>query len=317
MENKAYPNISNPCGIEQTINELRNKFPPKVTEETVEQYANGEARKVINALQFIDVINADGEQNPKNKAVFSSKDFEADFSEIIHSAYSDLFDEYGDKAWKLDDLILEKFFENSDETLGSDGKGEAKVFKAFAKLSSKTKSKNRQGLHKDTGDVRTNQEKLQSKSRKDKADRNQYKMPHKKWNKKSAFEFYNTRQTNERWGWSAISDDGTVVAVTVWKDLIKLEDKNPYYDGFDEHHENTIHLWGDQTGNEDRKKHLKHALEYLDGEVRVVVTIAEDVTAHPRVIKEVYPYNDLWFKIVRFDENTGQFSLKFLRREKP
>ena len=133
--------------------------------------------------------------------------------------------------------------------------------------------------------------------------------------KKSEFWVYKTRQTNERWGWCAISDDKSVVAVTVWQDLIGYnENKEPYYDGFDDHHENTIHLWGNQVGNEDRKKHLQHAIDELDGYVRVLITVAEDVEAHPREIKDVYHWNDFWFKITKFDENTGQFSLSFSHR---
>ena len=96
-----------------------------------------------------------------------------------------------------------------------------------------------------------------------------------KKSKKSEFWVYKTRQTNERWGWSAISDDKSVVAVTVWQDLIGYnENREPYYDGFDDHHENTIHLWGNQVGNEDRKKHLQHAIDELDGYVRVLITVA-------------------------------------------
>ena len=134
-------------------------------------------------------------------------------------------------------------------------------------------------------------------------------------NKKSEFWVYKTVQTNERWGWSAISDDASIVAVTIWKDLVRYNaNKEPYYDGFDDHHENTIHLWGDNIGNDDRKKHLKHSIEHLDGNVRVLITVAEDIDAHPRVIKDVYHWSDLWFKISKFDEITGQFSLVYSHR---
>ena len=133
-----------------------------------------------------------------------------------------------------------------------------------------------------------------------------------KWTKKSAFWAYKTRQTNDRWGWSGIADDRSVVAVTIWKDLVHYNDKGePFYDGFEEKQESIIHLWGNRPGNEDRKKHLRHALDHLDGYVRVVMTVAVDPEAEPREIKDVYPWGKLWFKIVRFDEDTGQFSLEF------
>lgn len=139
-----------------------------------------------------------------------------------------------------------------------------------------------------------------------------------KYTKLSAFEYYGTRQTNERWSWSAIADDKSVVAVNIWKDSIKYNDrKEPFYDGFDEQHENTLHLWINEKGNNDRKKHLKHAREKLDGLVRVIIAVAVDPMVYPRGILDVYPLNDLWFKITKFNETTGQFKLEYSHKEKP
>ena len=133
----------------------------------------------------------------------------------------------------------------------------------------------------------------------------------KQYNKLSAFKAFGTKQTNQRWGWAAIAEDKSTVAVTIWKDRIKLNDKKPYYDGFDEHHEKSFELWGGEKGNNDRKKHLKYAIENLDSLVRVVLIKAVDENAYPREIGSVYPYEHMWFKITKFNEETGQFRLEF------
>ena len=133
--------------------------------------------------------------------------------------------------------------------------------------------------------------------------------------KKSAFEYFGTIQTNERWSWSAVSGDGSVVAVVIWKDHIKYENQQPYYDGFDEYHEEGIHAWGGRQGNQNRKVNLAHAVEKLDGMVRVVIGVAKNTEADPREIHSIYPMKHLWFKIEKFDEDTGQFRLKYSHKD--
>ena len=139
------------------------------------------------------------------------------------------------------------------------------------------------------------------------------------YSKKSAFAVYDTKQTNEQWSWSAISEDKKTVAVTIWQDLIKFdENKHPFYDSFSTYHEETIPLglWRDAKGNKERIKFLRHTIENLNGLVRVVVVKASDKSSYPRSVKSVFPYQDLWFRITNLDEETGQFSLKFSHRDK-
>lgn len=42
----------------------------------------------------------------------------------------------------------------------------------------------------------------------------------KSYSKSEAFNNFGTKQSNKRWGWSAIADDDTVVALAIWKDII-------------------------------------------------------------------------------------------------
>ena len=135
------------------------------------------------------------------------------------------------------------------------------------------------------------------------------------YTQKSAFEYFGTVQANERWSWSAISGDGSVVAVVVWKDQLKYDNKQPYYDGFNEHHEEGIHAWGDRPGNQERKRYLAHAIKNLDSLVRVVIAVAKDIKVDPRTIESIYPMKHLWFKIEEFNEKTGQFRLKYSHKD--
>ena len=123
---------------------------------------------------------------------------------------------------------------------------------------------------------------------------------------------FNTKTPNIVWGWSGISDDMGTVAVTVWSDHMNedIEAAN-FYNGFDEYHENTIHLWGKKPGNKLRIKHLIHAKSKLGGLVRVVKVIPAKPKVEPRVVYDRIPLIKKWYKISKFDQETGQFSLSF------
>ena len=125
------------------IEKLRSNFPTLVTSDIVKQYgiAPQNESSIINALQFIGIIDSDGKPIPENKKMFSlSKDeeFQKEFSKIIENAYKKLFDLYGDKTWTIDDPSLISFFRTNDETSDTIGRRQAKAFQVFAALSGKT-----------------------------------------------------------------------------------------------------------------------------------------------------------------------------------
>lgn len=139
---KPHPYISGASNISQMIERLRNNFPTSVTSETVKSYglAPNNESSVINALQFIGIIDADGKQNSDKNEVFlfsRDEDFQKGFSDIVKTAYNKLFDLHGDNAWTLDDASLVSFFRTNDKTSNIIGIRQARVFRMFSALSGK------------------------------------------------------------------------------------------------------------------------------------------------------------------------------------
>ena len=137
-----------------------------------------------------------------------------------------------------------------------------------------------------------------------------------KYNKKSSFEHFGTVQKNPHWSWSAISEDMKLVAVTLWKDQIKYNDKGkPEWNTFGLPMDQNNELWRWHYGNRERIKHLKYSLEKLNGLFRVVIAVAKDIHAFPRKGKDFYPWEGIWMKIVELNEETGECRAVFHSRD--
>lgn len=138
----SHPYISGPNNITQMINQLRKSFPAVVNSDTVKKYqiAPNNESYVINALQFLGIVDGDGKKNPAASDVFSKHDdveFQNAFAELVKSAYSELFDLHGDGAWQLDRNKLIGYFRQADKTSEVIGTRQASVFSVFAALSGK------------------------------------------------------------------------------------------------------------------------------------------------------------------------------------
>lgn len=131
----SHPYISGAGNITQMINHLRNNFPGTVTSETVKKLgiAPNNESYVINALQFLGVLDEEGKKTEKGKvlAIHKEEDFSKGFEGLIRNAYKDLFDLYGDKVWEMDGNDLVHFFRQSDQTSAAIGQRQAKVFQTF------------------------------------------------------------------------------------------------------------------------------------------------------------------------------------------
>jgi hypothetical protein len=134
----SHPYISGPGNITQMIGYLRKNFPATVTAETVKKFSlapNNESY-VINALQFIGVIDEEGKRTSKGHDVFVLSDdaFPKAFEGLITEAYKDLFDLRGMEAWKLNKAELVAFFRTTDKTSEVIGGRQAGVFQVFRAL---------------------------------------------------------------------------------------------------------------------------------------------------------------------------------------
>jgi hypothetical protein len=126
----------------------------------------------------------------------------------------------------------------------------------------------------------------------------------KSWTLTEAFKYFGATGANPRWSWSARSDDGDVVVMTLWKDQLDYSGEPIKFDCFGD---DGLSRWKDKPGNRERAKNLKWALDNCGGEFRVVVTVAKDAEASPRVIQHCYPVDRLIMKIVKLNDDTGEF----------
>jgi len=134
----SHPYISGAGNIAQMIKQLRSNFPGTVTSETVKKLgiAPNNESYVINALQFLGVINEEGKKTEKGKVltIHKEEDFRKSFEGLIRDAYKDLFELHGDKVWEMDGNELIHYFRQSDQTSAAIGQRQAKVFQTFGAI---------------------------------------------------------------------------------------------------------------------------------------------------------------------------------------
>ena len=56
----------------------------------------------------------------------------------------------------------------------------------------------------------------------------------------------------------------------------------------------------------ERIKHLKYSFENLGGLFRVIITVAKDIHSFPREIKNCYPWEGIWMRLIELNEETGE-----------
>ncbi len=134
----SHPYISGAGNVAQMIGFLRKNFPPTVTSETVKKFglAPNNESYVINALQFIRVIEEDGRRTSKGHEVLLLPDeqFQTEFENLVRLAYSDLFELRGDDAWRMTKSELTSYFRTTDKTSEVIGGRQASLFQVFGSL---------------------------------------------------------------------------------------------------------------------------------------------------------------------------------------
>lgn len=86
------------------------------------------------------MIDAEGKKSTPAASAFNKHDdaeFQTGFSELVETAYSDLFSLHGDSAWMLPTDKLISFFRNSDHTSAIVGQRQASAFQTLASLCGK------------------------------------------------------------------------------------------------------------------------------------------------------------------------------------
>lgn len=137
---ERHPYISSQGALVQVIKHLRDSFPAVITSDTLKKlgFAPKNESFMLNILRFLKIIDENGNRMSEAQKVFTQHDnsvFEKQFSELVKSAYKNLFDLRGEKAWNLDTDALITFFRSSDHTTALVGKFQASTFQVLSALS--------------------------------------------------------------------------------------------------------------------------------------------------------------------------------------
>ena len=134
----SHPYISGPGNIAQMIAYLRKNFPATVTSDTVKKFGLAPQNEsyIINALQFIGIIDQEGKRTEQGHEIFvlGQDDFPKAFEGLLKSAYSDLFETRGEDAWTMTKAQLTGYFRATDKTSEIIGSRQASVFIMFRAL---------------------------------------------------------------------------------------------------------------------------------------------------------------------------------------
>ena len=135
----TYPYIASAGPLFKTIEQLRKSFPGELTADTLQKLGLAPENEsyIINILKFIKTIDDDGKKIKEACNAFLSDDsgFAKGLEVLVHTAYIDLFELFGEEAWTKSTGDLTTFFRQSDESSAVVGKRQASTFRALAALS--------------------------------------------------------------------------------------------------------------------------------------------------------------------------------------
>tara|TARA_R100000789_G_scaffold92129_1_gene90521 strand:- start:505 stop:810 length:306 start_codon:yes stop_codon:yes gene_type:complete len=84
-----------------------------------------------------------------------------------------------------------------------------------------------------------------------------------------SFEAFGVKLKNPRADWSAVSDDGKTVVISIWRDELDYTDnKRPVLEC---RQHPRLAEWSTYRGNKLRRQHIEHALRNCDGLFKVVL----------------------------------------------
>jgi len=148
-----HPYVSGNRVLVQVLDHLKKSFPATLDAEVLRKlgFAPKNESYIVNTVRFIKLIDEKGARTEKAQKTFTLHDassFAKAFSEVVKSAYADLFKLHGDDAWTLDNAKLITYFRQTDQSSELVGTLQANTFRALAAyagqvvtVSSKVKAK--------------------------------------------------------------------------------------------------------------------------------------------------------------------------------
>lgn len=136
----THPYISSVTGLNHALDYLKKSFPPTFNSETLKKLsiAPGNESSIVNIMRFLNLVSEDDARTEEAHKVFtqhSESEFNLSFSQMIQSAYADLFALHRDSTWTLGDEKLIPFFRQSDKTSELVGTRQANTFKSLSSYS--------------------------------------------------------------------------------------------------------------------------------------------------------------------------------------
>jgi hypothetical protein len=131
--------ISGGGALLKAIQHLRNSLPATIDAAVLKKLGLAPKNEsyLLNILQFVGVTGEDGTPTAAARKVFTQHDdgaFSAGLSELLKTAYKDLFILHGDKAWTLEQAALVTYFRQTDQTSVLVGTRQATTFQTLASL---------------------------------------------------------------------------------------------------------------------------------------------------------------------------------------
>lgn len=117
-----------------------------------------------------------------------------------------------------------------------------------------------------------------------------------------AFRFYGTKPRNSNWSWSARSEDGKTVVLSLWKDEFKGPVGAMVYD------RPSTADWHDGPGKQQFFRDLAWAVAHCGGIVRVILVIRDP--REPGRVLECYPQKNWLMRVTHLDREAGAFRLE-------
>lgn len=136
----SYPYTASGGPIVAIIQQLRRSFPALVDASTLKKLAIAPKNEsyVLGVLRFLGILDQEGKKDEKASKAFlhpQEAAFQKAFSELVQTAYKELFSLHGDAAWDLDTDGLISFFRHSAESSQIVGQRQANTFKTLSALS--------------------------------------------------------------------------------------------------------------------------------------------------------------------------------------
>jgi|SRR5215469_3798848 len=126
----------------------------------------------------------------------------------------------------------------------------------------------------------------------------------KNWTHTAAFGYFGVTPRNVQWSWSAKSQNGKTVVVTLWQDQFKRKDNRLIYES-----------QFDSDGPRDKRPGFHELMDNLiwvrdhcDGLFRVSVAKVKDPKSRPRSIAECFPHETMVMRLKHLDLKAGNFA---------